>query len=106
VTAVPAVTTPPSTSSGSTGTSLDTYLGIVAVLAAVALLAGLVGLFMTRNRPLPLVAAPAGAGLPQTPPPSGGFYSTPAADPDHDWGSQTPGPPPPPPPPGPYEDEP
>ena len=66
------------------------------MLAFVALLAGLVGLYMTRDRTLPVVAA---AG--PTDPPGTGYYAPPQADADHDWGSQTPGPPPPPPPPPP-----
>jgi hypothetical protein len=85
---------------------LSTYLEIVAVLAGLALVAGLTGLYLTRDRKLPILA---GAGVPPAPlgPPAGGgpFHSPPRVDEDHDWGSQTPGPPPPPPPPGPHGEE-
>jgi hypothetical protein len=90
-------------SGGGSGRGLSSYLAIVAVLAGVALAAGLAGLYLTRDRKLPALA---GAEVPPAPtgPPVERFYSPPSPDADHDWGSQTPGPPPPPPPPpGPYE---
>ncbi|BEP15181.1 hypothetical protein acdb102_34920 [Acidothermaceae bacterium B102] len=90
------VTIAPSTGGGG-NSNVNGTLEVIAVLAFVALLAGLVGLYMTRNRPLPVVAA---AGPTDAAPPTSGFYTPPQADADHDWGSQTPGPPPPPPPPG------
>jgi hypothetical protein len=92
-------------SGGGTGTGLSTYLEIVAVLAGLALVAGLAGLYLTRDRKLPAVAL-AGSDVPPAPlgPPGDRFRPPPKPDADHDWGSQTPGPPPPPPPPGPYED--
>jgi hypothetical protein len=94
---------PPVTNTGGgTGRGLSSYLAIVAVLAGVALAAGVAGLYLTRDRKLPALA---GAEVPPAPlgPPAAGFYTPPEPDADHDWGSQTPGPPPPPPPPGPYE---
>jgi hypothetical protein len=107
VTAVPSgrVSIAPSTGSGGTGTGLSTYLEIVAVLAGLALVAGLTGLYLTRDRKLPVLAGAEVPPVPPGPPAGGRFYSAPRADADHDWGSQTPGPPPPPPPPPPYAEE-
>jgi hypothetical protein len=98
VTTVPKVTAPAATSGGGK-TQTSTYLKIVAVLAGLALVAGLAGLFLTRDRTLPATAG--GAPIPLEPDdePTVTYYTPPRADADHDWGSQTPGPPPPPPPP-------
>jgi hypothetical protein len=106
ITAVPSAhySVAPATGGSSGGTRLSTYLEIVAVLAGLALVAGLVGLYLTRDRKLPPVVAAGtvgAAGLPGPPPPPAPGSTSPRPDADHDWGTQTPGPPPPPPPPGP-----